>query len=250
MSVNILYQGDVLVDGIAASTEYFRIQLTLNQPAKENTAFQAVARSNQPGIYAASANGEFYYQTGTAFITNKYEADTDGPSPGAFVPEVISIAPDLTVGNLVNIWKGVNSKCEIGAQHGEIIKGEISVEAADRNVQALRLIRALNAITGSSGIGTAVQLPTPSVGQGVYSALHVIGTTGGASGTVFSIISSASSGMPTPTTRVTFSAGTSVVGGEWGTVGVATTSETWYAVKWTGFPGGTGATISVSAGIQ
>ena len=205
MSIQILYQADVLVDGIAASTEYMRIKFTESQPVKDRRAFQDVAVANLPGIYSASADGEFYFQAGSSFIGSKYEGDTDGPTPGAFVPEVITIGADLVVGNIVTIWRGVSSKCELSGQHGEILKGSIMTEAADRNIQAIRLIRATDAVTGSSGTGTAVQLPTPSAGgQSLYSALHIVGTTGGAAGTVFAIISSASRGMPAPTTRVTF----------------------------------------------
>lgn len=252
MSIQVLYQADVLLDGIAASTEFCRIKFSLNQPVKDRRAFQDVAVAYLPGIYSATADGDFYYQTGNSgnFTENKLEGITVGPAAGAFSPMVLSLAADLVVGNLVNIWRGVNAKLEVGAQHGEILKGMVSTEAADRTVQALRLIRATNAVTGTSGLGTAILLPTPTTGQQVYSALHVVATTAGAAGTVFSIVTSVSSGLPTPTTRVTFVTGTSAVAGEWGSVVTATTSEPWYAAKWTGFGGVTGATISISAGIQ
>lgn len=256
MSIQVLYQADILLDGVAASTEYSQIKLTLNQPVKDRTAFQDTARANLPGIYAASADGKFYYQTGITgassgggtgtFVANKLEGITVGPTPGVFSPMILTLGADLVVGNLVNIWKGVNAKVEEGAQHGEIIEGDVSTEAAYRTVQATRLQRA--SVTGSSGLGTSVQLGAIPTGQSLYAALHVIGTTGGAGGTVISVVSSTSSALGASTTRITFVAGTSIVAGEWQELAGPVT-DTWWVVKWTGFTGSS-FTASVSAGIQ
>lgn len=248
MSIQILYQADVLIDGIAGSTEFCRIKFSVNQPVKDRTAFQDSARANLPGIYVASADGEFYYQTGSAFVANKLEGVTVGPSAGVFSPQILTLAADLTVGNIVNIWKGVSAKLEEGAAHGEILKGQISTEAADRTVQATRLIRAAGGVTGTSGLGTALNLGALAANQALYAAMHVVATTGGASGTVFSIISSATSSLTAPTTRITFGTGTSQVAGDWQSVAGAVT-DTWWAFKWASYTG-TGCTVSASAGIQ
>lgn len=251
MSVQILYQADILLDGIAASTEFSKIKFSLNQPVKDRTAFQDVARNFIPGIYSASANGEFYYQTGNTgnLTANKLEGITVGPAAGAFVPMILSIAADQVVGNLVNIWRGVSAKAEESAQHGEIIKVMMDTQPADRTVQATRLIRALNGVTGTSGLGAAQNLGALSAAQSLYSALHVVATTGGAAGTVFSVISSATSGLTAPTTRVTFITGTSAVAGEWGPVAAGAITDIWWAFKWVSYTG-TGCTVSCSAGIQ
>lgn len=251
MSVQILYQADVLLDGIAGSTEFSRIKFTLNQPIKDRRAFGDVAVANLPGIYAATADGDFYYQTGNSgnLTANKLEGVTVGPSAGTFSPMILSLAHNLNVGEVVNIWKGVNAKVEHGAQHGEIKKGNVSTEGAYRTVLATRLIRAANAVTGSSGYGTAVQLGAASATQALFAALHVLGTTGGAAGTVFSVVSAASSGLSAVTSRLVFTAGTSAVAGEWQETAAGAITDTWYAAAWTGYTG-TGATVSISAGIQ
>lgn len=248
MSIQVLYNADVLLDGIAGSTEFNRFKLNLNQATKQKTAFGDVARNYLPGIYSATADGDFYYQTGNAgnLTANKLESATGGVTPGPFVPMVLTIGADPIVGNIVNIWKGVNAKIEEGAQHGDVLMAAVAVEAADRSVQATRLIR--QPAGGTSGLGAAQNLGALTAAQSLYAALHVLGTTGGAAGTVFSIISSATSSLTAPTTRITFVQGTSQVAGEWQSVAGAIT-DTWWAAKWAGFAG-TSFTISISAGIQ
>lgn len=250
MSIQVLYQADILLDGVACSTEFSRLKLSLNQAVKEKTAFQDAARSYVPSIYAASVDGEFYYQTGNLgnLTANKMEGITVGPSASGFVPTILTLAPDLGVGSLAYIWKAASAKNEIGAEHGEINKGEIGFQASYRNVQATRLLRAANAIVGTSGLGTALNLGALTAAQILYAALHVIGTTGGAAGTSFTIISSATSSLTAPTTRVTFAVGTSGFGADWQEAAGAI-ADTWWAAKWTGYTG-TGATVSISAGIQ
>jgi len=248
MSIQVLYQADILIDGTAASTEFSKIKLTLNQPAKERTAFQDVARCYLPGIYDATAEGEFYYQTGGQLVAGKMEQATDGPSPGAFVPIILTLGADLVVGNIVNIWKGVPAKLPIGAQHGEVLKATLNVEAADRSVQATRLLRAPNAVTGTSGLGTPINLGLIGAGQTVYAALHVLATTGTAPGITFTVSWSSSSGFPLNNSVVGFNIGTTAVGAEWQSGGVAGNGP-WFAARWVGFPG-TVATVSISAGIQ
>lgn len=247
MSVQVLYQADILMDGVAASTEFCRIKFSLNQPVKDKTAFQDVAKSSLPGIYAATADGDVYYQTGLNLVTNKLEAGSAALAPGAFTPIVLTLGADLVVGTIVNIWKGVSAKFEESGGHGEIIKAAITTEAAERTVQATRLIRALNAIAASSGLSPAQQLGAIAANQALYAALHILGTTG-STGTAFSIISSATSSLSSPTTRITFNAGSSVTLGEWQSVAGAIT-DTWWAFKWTGFLG-TVLTASAAAGIQ
>lgn len=256
MSIQILYQADICIDGIAASTEFSRIKLTLNQPAKERTAFQDVARCYLPGIYSATADGEFYYQTGAAFVENRLELATIGPlslATTAGLPGnmVLTIGADLVVGNIVNIFKGISAKVEPGAQHGEVLKATLNTEAAERAVQATRLLRAANAVTGTSGLGTPFNLGNVPAGQQMWAALHVLATTGGAPAVTFGVAQSSSSAFTVSTNIINFIIGTTAVGAEWGQSGAVSSSGSgpWYAAKWQGFTG-TAATISMSAGIQ
>lgn len=242
--IRILYQADILVNGVAGSTEFSRIKLTLQQLLKDITQAGDVARNYKHELYSIHAEGEFYYQAGAHLISAELEAATVGPaSPG---PLILSLAPDLAIGNLVNIWKGVNADLNVGADHGEIVRGEISTEGAYRCVQALRLLRSQQ--SSSSGLGQAVRLGAVSSSQSLYAALHVVASTSTPAGTAFSIVSAASSGLAAPTTRVTFNAGTSGYTGEWAEAAGAVT-DPWFAAKWSGFPG-TAFTASISAGIE
>lgn len=244
--LQVLYQADILVDGVAASTEFCRVNLSMLQGTKEATQHGDVARWFKPELYAIHAEGDFYYQAGANLAGSKFEGATIGPSTGTVAPLVLSMASDLAVGDLVNIWQGVASRLDVGADEGEILKGSISTEGAYRVVQARRLLRAQQ--SASSGTGTAVQLGAVSSAQALYAALHVVGTTGTPSGTVFSIVSAPSSTLAGSTTRATFAAGTSARVGEWKEAAGAIT-DTWFAASWAGFAG-TAFTASISAGVE
>lgn len=243
--LQVLYQADILVDGIAGSTEFARIRLSLAQAMKEATQFGDPARWYKPAVYGVEAFGDFYYQAGNggAFMVNELEARTIGPnSPG---PMVLSLGADQTVGNLVNIWKGVNAKLEEGGIRGEVNKATLTTEGASRCVQAKRLLRAQQ--SGSSGTGQAVYLGPSTSDQGLYAALHMVGTTGPV-GASLSIVSAATSTLAGPTTRVTFNSGTSGLYGEW-EERLGAITDPWFAAQWTGFPG-TAFTASISAGVD
>lgn len=245
--LQVLYQADILVDGVAGSTEFCRIKLELIQALNERTQYGDIARSYLPALYAAHADGDFFYQAGNGgdLVAPYLETVTRGPV-AAFVPLTLTLAPDLTVGNLVNIWRGVSAALEAGARHGDVLKGSLSTEAAERCVQAKRLLRAQQ--SGSSGLGQAVNLGAVGSTQSLYAAMHVIGTTGTPAGTTFSIVSSPSSTLASTTPRVTFTSGTSGYLGEWESAAGAV-SDTWFAAQWSGFAG-TAFTASISAGIE
>lgn len=248
--IAVLYQADILIDGIAASTEGSRIRLRLVQATKEATAFGDPARWYKPGIYAVEANGVFYYQTGNQgrLLANKLIGVTQGPSAASAVPLVVTICADTSVGSLANIWRGVNAEYAPHAVHGEVISADVSTYGAGdgRCVQGRRLLRAQQAAT--SGLGTAVQLGPVAAGQRLYSALHVVGTTGTPAGTTFALVSAAASDLVGATQRVQYVAGTSDVAGEWQEL-AAPVTDTWWAARWSGFSGGA-FTASISAGIE
>lgn len=241
--LQVLYRADILVDGIAASTEFCNIKLTLTQMLKEITQAGDVAKSYKNELYSIHAEGDFYFQAGAALIADALEAKTGGPGTA---PLVLSMAADPLVGSLVNIWKGVSTDLPMGAAHGEVLLGRFTTEGAYRCVQAQRLLRAQQ--TGSSGTGTPVRLGAVSASQGLFAALHVVGSTSTPAGTSFSIISAPSSSLASPTTRVTFNAGTSSLTGEWEEASGAIT-DPWFAAQWSGFPG-TAFTASISAGVE
>lgn len=246
--IKVLYQADILVDGIAGSTEFNRIKLSLIQGIKEATQFGDPARWYKPGIYGVAAEGEFYYQTGNAgaFMVNELEAATQGPT--SIYPLVVSMAADQSIGSIVNIWKGVSGTLGEFAGHGEIVKVAVAMEGAGRCVQAKRLLRAPQ--SGTSGTGQAVNLGAASSAQGLYAALHVVGAGGhGTTGTTFSVISAPTSTLAGPTTRLTFAAGTSAIKGEW-QESLGAVTDTWYAAQWTGFADFPSFTASISAGVD
>lgn len=250
MSVGVLYQADILLDGVAATTDMNRVKFSLGQEVKAITAFGDVARHFLPGVYKGNVDGDFYYQTGLNMIPNLLESEFGSGSLPTFVAEVLTVGHDQNVGSIVFIIQGAVATAEYTGQHGEVLKGTFKHEGANtgRAVMATRLLRAAQG-AGTSGVGTAINLGAVSATQALYAALNVVGTTATPAGTIFTIISSASSSMPAPTTRITFVTGTSARTGEWQSTAVGAITDTWWQAKFTGYAG-TGFTASISAGIQ
>jgi hypothetical protein len=248
VSVGVLYQADILLDGVAASTDMNRVKGGLNQEVKAVTAFGDVARHFLAGVYTGNVDGDFYYQTGNNMIPNLLEQEYLPADLISFSPNVVSIAPDLAIGSMVYMLQGALAKSEYTGQYGEVLKGSFSYVGGitGRAVQGQRLLRASQ--SGTSGTGTAVNIGAVAAGQSLYATLNVIGTTGTGSGNVLSIISSATSSLTAPTTRITFVSGSSSRVGEWASVAGPIT-DTWWAAKWVTF-GGTSFTVGISAGIQ
>lgn len=250
MSVAVLYQADILLDGVSATTDMNRVKLGLGQEVKAITAFGDVARHFLAGLYKGNVEGDFYYQTGLNMIPNLLEAEFGPGSLPVFSAVTVTVGHDQNVGSIVFIMQGAVTTAEYNGQHGEVLKGTFKHDGAGlgRVVMATRLLRAAQG-AATSALGTPQNLGAVSATQAVYGVLNVIGTTGTPAGTVFSVISSASSGMPAPTTRLTFVAGTSARAGEWQNTAAGAITDVWWAAKYTGYAG-TGFTASISAGIQ
>lgn len=253
MAVQVLYQADILLDGIAASTDMNRVKLDLGQETKEFTAFGDVARHSLAGVYAGSVEGDFFYQTGLNMLANLLESEFPGGTSAGlpvFAAETVTVSDNPTVGGLVHMLQACVATAEHTGPHGEALKGTFKDKAAGtgRVVQGSRLLRAAQG-AATSALGAAVNLGAVGALQAVYATLHVIGTTSTPAGTVFSIVSSATSSLTAPTTRLTFVLGTSARGGEWQSTVVGAITDTWWAAKFVGYAG-TGFTASISAGIQ
>jgi len=251
MAVQVLYQADILLDGVAASTDMSKVRFSMNQVVKEVTAFGDVSRHAIPGIYETTVEGNFYYQTGSNMLVNLLEAEVGAGNLPTFSANVMSVGADQVVGNLVYITQGALATLTHDGQHGEVLKGTFKYNGANlgRAVQATRLLRAAQG-AGTSASGTAINLGAVSATQAVYAALNVIGATSGApAGTVFSIISSATSSMAAPTQRILFVTGTSARTGEWQNTAVGAITDIWWQARFSGYVG-TGFTASISAGIQ
>lgn len=242
----VLYQADIIVDGVAASTEFSRVRVTLNQELKEHTRLSDPARWYVPKHYSIEAQGEVLLQWGEDLTAPWMEQATAGPLSHS--PLVVTIAPDLAVGNEVYIFRGVGKEFEEDGTLGEVLRADVTMGGAGdgRCVAAKRLLRA--AQTAAAGTGEAVHLGPVSAGQALRAALHVIGTTGTPAGTTFSLVSAPDPALSAPTTRASFAAGTSDRLGEWLEDDASVTDE-WWAVQWSGFAG-TQFTASISAGVQ
>jgi len=252
MAVKVLYQADILLDGVAASTESNKVKVSYSQEVKDFTAFQDTNRKYLPSLATVQASAEGYYQTGAGLTVNLLESKF--PALSSFTATTVTIGDTTTVGDFVDIFQAVPILLEYAGKDGEILPFSFDTRNAGARggVRATRLFRS-SLQTASSNQGTAVNLGAVTATQGFYAALHILQTTGTTAGVAFSLISAASSSLTGATTRYTFTPGTSAVGAQFVTsTSAGAITDTWWALSWAGFPAGAtqGFTASLSVGIQ
>lgn len=249
MAVEVLYRADILIDGVAASTDSNKVKVTVSQEKKEVTTFQCTSRRYIAGLNEPQAQASGNYQSGAGTLVNITEAKF--PSLSSFTACTVQIGHSQVEGDPVDLFAAVPVSMEYDGQDGEVYP--FSFDTRNSNgagaVRGTRLLRA--AQTASSGSGTAFQLGAVTSVQSIYAAINVVQTTGTTAGVTFTLVSAASSGMGGATTRITFTPGTSAIGAQFTSVAGSIT-DTWWQARWAGFPAGAtqGFTAGISAGIQ
>lgn len=200
---------------------------------KDDTVFgTAGTRSNKPGLKTVKVNGHGFWDADTPLGSS---FGYDGPlfnRIGA-VREVVTVTPQgQTVGDRAFFTRGVNGQYNpLTGDIGELVGFDVDLNAANT-----LLVRGQVGALGTktvTGTGAGVQLGAVSALQKIYAALHVKDTIAGTTPTLdVTIESDDNSGFTTPTTRLTFTQVTTVIGAQWQELAGAITDD-WWRVKWT-----------------
>lgn len=180
------------------------------------------------GIRKARASYEGFLDTDSADI----DGDVMAAGLGATTPAT-SLVPHesdpAAVGDLAHLFRPRRSDLSIDLHHGELSRGQV---AGTVNGAAARgRVLATKDTRTTSGTGSSFQLGAVAAGQKVYGACHVF-TAGGTSPTLDVIArSDSASGMPSPTTRLTFPQFTAS-GDSWQELAGAIADD-WWDIDWT-----------------
>jgi hypothetical protein len=151
-------------------------------------------------------------------------------------------------GSLAYLWRGIPlSFTPLEGNAGELAMGRVSGQSSTGPVVRGRLLHPGSTARSSSSSGTAQQLGAVTSDKSLYAALHVLAVSGTTPSLTVKVQSDDSSGMTTPTDRITFSAA-NAVGYQWGSVAGAITDDYW-RVTWTISGTGPSFLFAVTAGI-
>jgi hypothetical protein len=215
-----LHLGGYELSGISNS-----IGIDYGAEMKDDTVFgTAGTRSNKPGLKTVKINGHGFW-----------DADYDEALYNRIgaAREVASLTPEgQTVGDRAFFTRGVNGAYNpLTGEIGELVGFDIDLAAANT-----LLVRGQVGALGTktvTGTGSGIQLGAVLAAQKIYAALHVKNTIAGTTPTLNVIVESDdNSGFTTPTTRLTFTQVTTVIGAQWQELAGAITDD-WWRVKWT-----------------
>jgi hypothetical protein len=181
-------------------------------------------RSNKPGLKTLTiTGGGFWDDTIDEPIYDRIGATR----------EVVAVSPTgQTDGDRVFFTRAVNGSYNpLTGEIGQLLGFELDFHAAN-----CLLVRGAVGGTGSktaTGTGTPIQLGTVPLGSKVYAALFVKDTILGTLPTLDVTVESDNLvGFASPTTRLTFTQVTTVIGGQWQELAGPITDD-WWRVKWT-----------------
>jgi hypothetical protein len=215
------------MDGYELSGIQNAIGVEYGAEMKDDTVFgTAGTRSNKPGLKTVKITGGGFWST---------DYDLALYSRIGASRAVVTAAPDgHAIGDRCFFTRGVNGAYNpLSGEVGELLGFEIDFNAANT-----LLVRGAVAGVGAksvTGTGTGVQLGGVIIGKRIYAALHVKGPITGTLPTLaVTIESDDNNSFTTPTTRLTFTGMTTVIGGQWQqSSGLAAITDDWWRAKWT-----------------
>lgn len=233
-----LWLGGYEISGITNS-----IGIDYGAEMKDDTVFgTAGTRSNKPGLQGVKVAGHGFWSTDhDSYLSSRIGA----------AREVVTLTPEgQTVGDRAFFVRGVNGAYNpLTGEIGELVGFDIDLQSANTP-----LVRGAVAALGSktvTGSGSGIQLGAVITGKKIYAALHVKAPIAGVTPTLNVIIESDDNSLFTsPTTRLTFTQVTTVVGAQWQELAGPIT-DTWWRAKWTiAGTGGPTYPLFVSFGIR
>lgn len=241
MSVQILRDSKLFLDGYDFSGDMSALALAYGAELQDNTTFGMDTRSRLGGLKTVTVQHEGFWNGGA----NGVDDVLFGKIGVASVP--MTIAPMTGAeGELAYSFLSNLGQYTPGATVGEMLRFSVSGEASGELVRGSILLNATKTLTGN---GTAFNVGAASSTQKLYAALHVIAASGTSPTLDVKVQSDDASGFGTPTDRITFSQATAI-GSQWATPVNGAITDNWWRINYT--IGGTGPsfTFVVFIGIQ
>lgn len=199
--------------------------------------------SHKPGLKSGAFSASLFQDFAADVLDDELGVDALGST---YAVSVVPDAESPAAGDLAWFSRGMLGRYNpLTGKVGDAAGAEIELPY-DRPFVRGKLLHAKAART-ANGNGTAVELTGPTSGQRLYAAIHVYAFSG-LTNIVVKVQSDDSSGMGTPTDRLTFSTITGV-GSEFASVAGGFDTETHVRAAWT--VTGTGScTFAVVTGVR
>jgi hypothetical protein len=216
----------VIYEGYNWTSNINSCSLDYGVDAQDATTFADATKINKAGLKTASATFEGFYS-----------ADgVDEPDDVLFghvggTRKVFSVFPEgLTDGKVFFTLPGVRTEYSPGASVGEMFAFSAKGEANANLIRPTILTTSTETATGN---GTSRQVGAVASTETLYAVLHVTASSGTSQTLDVLLRSDDNSGMSSPSTRVTFSQVTTVVGAQYAVPVVGPITDDWWDANWT-----------------
>ena len=230
MAVLVITDGKIYIDGYNLSCSFNELNVDVAAEMKDTTTFcTSGTRAFIPGLQGISFSGKALQDFDGS--VNQSIEKTTWDLIGKTTASIMSVARQGNVmGDVAYMFKGVTAQIQpVAGTVGDLAEISISGQSS-----VTRLVRGVVGAVGTkvaSTTGTEFNIGAVTADQRIYAAMHVVRPVG--AGTLDMIIESDSlQAFTTPTTRLTFTQMTNVIGAQWITAAGPIT-DTWWRAKWT-----------------
>lgn len=205
-----------------------KVEISAEREAKETTNFLSAGyKEFIAGLGSATVNAEGFWE---ALDLTKVD-DATYAQLGAIGPWTVTPAtPNVgQVAYLVNALE--TTIAPFGGGVGDVATYKTTAMSTWPLARG-QVANAPGTAVTTTGTGTGIQLPAVAADQALYASLHVLSVAGTTPSATFAIESAAANTFVGPTTRLTFTAATTL-GGQIIRTSAGAITDTWYRAKWT-----------------
>lgn len=226
MATRVLDNVKFYIDEYDLSSTVNQHALTLTQDAVENTTFGAGARTFLPGLQTVTHSHNGFFEAA---------ATADGPDDVLAAltgSALVTVAPATgAAGEIAYSSASVKTdRAVVEGTVGDMAAFSYSGQGTGQHYRGTILLDALSART-TTGTGSAVQEGAITASEIGYATLHVVAASGTTPTLDVVVESDDSSGMATPTTRITFTQATGVTSERLTVAGAVT--DDWWRISYT-----------------
>lgn len=225
MATLVLDDAKIYVGGYNLSGDHNRISVQASAEEKDATTFGQTFKVRKGGLKSFTVQGGGFTEYGTGENDDVFFAGL------ATTSNLLTLAADGgAAGEVGYFGQALESSYDTGAEVGELMPFTVGFAGSGSLVRGTIMEDGGTART-STGNGTARQLGAVAAGQKLYAGLHVLSVSG-TSPSLTVKVQSDTSGFPSATDQITFTAATAV-GSQWATPVAGAITDDYFRVTWT-----------------
>ena len=228
MSKTILTNVRCFAVGVDLTGSTNKVELSSEVEVKESTNYASQGyKEVMGGLASAEISGEGQWEAGDPSKVD----DASWSQLGGIGPWSISANNAANAGDLAYFTSALRSEYKLGDEVGEIAPWTSTAKSNWPLVRG-QFAHPPGTARTASGTGTGLNLGAVAAGKRLYAALHVLSVAGTTPSITARVESSVDNTFASPTTRLTFTAASTVGGQILRTAGTAIT-DPWWRVAWT-----------------